>query len=133
MLPCTSKNFAPKQIIFHLLLYPSFFSQINPVLTYWIVFATVYLHFYLLVFDNLRVLKFIQCLCAFFIKTSKVLMRFNVLFQDFQSQNVLLSKKHSYPSTVNIIPEANNSLLLVLVLHGMRSSLRRCAALARQN
>ena len=70
-----------------------FFSQTNVVfnithylLTYWMVLATVYLYFYLLIFTFiLRILKFIQCLYAFFIKTSKVLIRFNVLFIRFSS------------------------------------------------
>ena len=70
-----------------------FFSQTSVVfnithylLTYWMVLATVYLYFYLLIFTFiLRILKFIQCLYAFFMKNSKVLIRFNVLFIRFSS------------------------------------------------
>ena len=41
---------------------------------------------YLLIFTFiLRILKFIQCFYAFFIKNSKVLIRFNVLFIRFSS------------------------------------------------
>ena len=52
-----------------------FFSQTNlvfkssPVLTYWIVFTTVCLHFYLFISDILRILNFIQCLYVFFYKS----------------------------------------------------------------
>ena len=74
----------------------SFLNITHYLLTYWIVFATVYLHFYLLIFTFiLRMLKFIQCLYAFFIKTSKVLIRFNVLFIRLLS-HVLFSMKKSY-------------------------------------
>ena len=37
----------------------------------------------LLLFTTLRIFKFIQCLYAFFIKTSKILMRLNVFFWRF--------------------------------------------------
>ena len=37
-------------------------------LTYWIVFALVYLHFYILIIDIWRILKFIQCLYTFLIR-----------------------------------------------------------------
>ena len=63
-----------------------FFSQTNLKLThyllaYWIVLATIFLHLYLLILNFiLRILKFIRCSYAIFIKTSKVLIRFNVLF-----------------------------------------------------
>ena len=49
-------------------------------------------------FYFLRILKFIQCLYAFFIKTSNVLRRFNVLFVWFSSSKcyVLFFMKNSY-------------------------------------
>ena len=50
----------------------------------------------------------------FFIKTSKILMRFNVVFEDLQPQNVLImflfSMKHSYVLMVKITPGVNNFL-----------------------
>ena len=74
-------------------------------LTYWIVFPTVYLHFYLLFFTFiLRILKFIQYLYVFFIKTSKVLMGFKVFLVRFTSSKcsyVLFSMKRSYLLTWN--------------------------------
>ena len=52
-----------------------FFSQTNLVfksnlhlLPYWIVFAKVYLYFYLLIIDTLRIFKFIQCFYSFLYK-----------------------------------------------------------------
>ena len=69
----------------------SFLNIIHYLLTYWIVFATVYLHSYFLIFTFiLRILKFIQCLYAFFIKTIKVLIRFSVLFVRFSSTKCVL-------------------------------------------
>ena len=57
-----------------------FFSQTN------LVFKSNPLFINLLIFTFiLRILKFIQCLYVFFIKTSKVLIRFNVLFVRFSS------------------------------------------------
>ena len=49
----SSKNIAPKQIIIDLLLYAS--SSL-----YWIVLATVYLHFYLLNFDIRRIFDILR-------------------------------------------------------------------------
>ena len=50
----------------------------------------------------------------FFIKTSKILMRLNVVFKDLHPQNVLImflfSMNHSYVLTVKITPGVNNSL-----------------------
>ena len=70
-----------------------FFSQTNLVFKYNPLFIDIldsFCHslfiFYLLIFNFIiRILKFIQCLYAFFIKTSKVLIRFNVLFVRFSS------------------------------------------------
>ena len=57
-----------------------FFSQTN------LVFKSNPLFIDLLIFTFiLRIFKFIQCLYVFFIKTSKVLIRFNVLFVRFSS------------------------------------------------
>ena len=85
-----SKKIAPKQMTFHLFLYasfslkqPLFFNLTLCLLGYWIVFPTTYLHFYLLISDILRILKFIQCRKTFFIKTSRILMRLDVLFLKF--------------------------------------------------
>ena len=48
-------------MIFHLLLYASFsFKLIKYLLTYWIVFGTVYLHFDLLIFDILRIIDILR-------------------------------------------------------------------------
>ena len=69
----------------------SFLNITHYLLTYWIVFATVYLHSYFLIFTFiLRILRFIQCLYTFFIKTIKVLIRFNVLFVRFSSTKYVL-------------------------------------------
>ena len=62
-----------------------FFSQTNLVFKSNLVFIEIldcFCHnlFTFLPFDILRTLKLIQCLCGFFIKSSKILMRFNVLF-----------------------------------------------------
>ena len=98
--------------LFHLLLYASFslkrtksLNLTQYLLTYWIVLATVYLHFYLLIFISiLWILKFIQCLYTFIWNNSKVLMRFNVLFVRFSSWEcsyVLFSMKNFYRLTWN--------------------------------
>ena len=74
-------------------------------LTYWMAFLTVYLHSYLLIVDILWSLTFIQYLFAFFIKTSKILMRFNVLFLRFSVSKcsyVLFPMKHSVLLTSKI-------------------------------
>ena len=108
----TSKKIAPKQIIFHLFLYASFsLKQIlnltQFLLTYWIVFIAVYIHFHLSVIYILRILKFIQCLYALFRKTSKILVGFNILFSRFSASKcfyVLFFMKHSY-----LLTTENNS------------------------
>ena len=96
-LSLTKKNATPHfkehctKIDISLVVIHFFFSQTNLVfkynpLTHWIVFAAVYLHCYLLIFIFiLQILKFTQCLFAFFIKTSKVLIRVKVLFVRFSS------------------------------------------------
>ena len=57
----------------------------------------------------------------FFVKTSKILMKFNVVFEGLQLQNVfimfLFSMKHSYLLMVKISPRVNNSFWF---LHGMK-------------
>ena len=129
MLPCTSKNIAPKQMIFHLLLYASFcltqtqyLNLTQYLLTYWIVFPKIYLHFYLLIFTFiLRILKLIQCIYAFSIKTNKVLIRLDVLFIRFSSSKcsyVFFSMKFlpvhmELLLRAKIIPDVNNYLLFV--------------------
>ena len=98
-----------------------FFSQTNLVsnltlclLTYWIVFATIYLHSYLLIIDIQRVSKLMRCLFAFRIKTSKISMRLNILILKFSaskcSSYVLFSMKLSYLITVKITYYVNKSL-----------------------
>ena len=83
-----------------------FFSQTNLILKSNPVFidildgfCRVFLHFYLAIFTLiLRVLKFIQCLFAFFAKNRKVLMRFKALYERFLSSkcsNVLFSMKNT--------------------------------------
>ena len=46
--------------------------------------------FLFLIIDILRILMFIQCLYAFFIKTSKILIRFNIFFKVFNLKMFLL-------------------------------------------
>ena len=54
-----------------------------------VIFATLYFPFYLSI-DIQCILKLIQYLYDFFIRTSKILMRFNVVFcEDLQPQNVM--------------------------------------------
>ena len=69
-----------------------FFSQTKQIFKYNSLFIDIldsFCHslFTCLAFDFyiLRILKFIQCLYTFFIKTSKILIRFNVLFVRFLS------------------------------------------------
>ena len=85
-------------------------------MTYWIVFTTVYLHSYLLITDNARILKLIECPYAFLIKTSKVLMRFSVNYLRFTvskcSYYVLFCMKYSYLLTEKITPDVNNNLYM---------------------
>ena len=128
-------NIAPKKMIFRLLLSGMleslaklskilvaicfFFSQTNLVFIPNLVFIDILGSFcqstYLLIVDILRSLNFIQCLHAFLIKTSKILMRFNIIFFGFSvskcSSYVLFSMKHSFLPTVKITH--NNSLYLV--------------------
>ena len=69
--------------------------------------------FLFLIIDILRILMFIQCLYAFFIKTSKILIRFNIFLRFSTSKcsyYVLFSMKHSYLLTAKISPDVNNSL-----------------------
>ena len=48
-------------MIFHLLLYASFSVKLTwYLLTYWIFFSTVYLHFYLLIVDILRIFNILR-------------------------------------------------------------------------
>ena len=88
-----------------------FFSQTNLILKSNLEFIDildgfcwVFLHFYLAIFTLiLRVLKFIQCLFAFFAKNRKVSMRFKALYERFLSSkcsNVLFSMKN----TCTILP-----------------------------
>ena len=57
-----------------------FFSQTNLAFKYNPLFIDILIFTFIL-----RIFKFIQCLYVFFIKTSKVLIRFNVLFVRFSS------------------------------------------------
>ena len=110
-------------MIFHLLLYATFslrqtwfLNLTQRLLTYLIVFAKVYLHFHFLNIDILRIWKFIQILYFFFIKTSKSLMRFNVLFLRLSaakcSSCILFSMKHAYLLTVKISLDCNRTRTL---------------------
>ena len=89
-----------------------FLNLTQSLLTYRTAFVTDYLYTYLLIIDILRSMKFIHCLDAFFIKTSKILMRFNILFSKFSASKysyyVLFSMKHLYLLTAKIT--RNNSL-----------------------
>ena len=131
----TSNNVVPKKMIFRLLLSGMleslaklskilvaicfFFSQANLVFISNLVFIDILGSFcqssYLLIVDILRSLNLIQCLHAFLIKTSKILMRFNIIFLGFSvskcSSYVLFSMKHSFLPTAKITH--NNSLYLV--------------------
>ena len=99
-LSLTKKNVTPHfkehctKIDISLVVIHFFFSQTNLVFKYNPLFIDIldsfchslFTFFYLVIFTFiLRILKFIQCLYAFFIKTSKVLIRFNVLFIRFSS------------------------------------------------
>ena len=87
-----------------------FFSQTNLVFISNLVFIDILGSFcqssYLLIVAILRSLNFIQCLHAFLIKTSKILMRFNIIFLGFSvskcSSYVLFSMKHSFLPTAKI-------------------------------
>ena len=69
--------------------------------------------FTFLPFDTLCILEFIQYLKAFFIRTSKNLMRLSAFFEGLQLQNVLIMflfpRKHSYLLTAKITPDVNKS------------------------
>ena len=96
-----------------------FFCQTNLVflthylLRFWRVFATVYLHLYLVIFTFiLRILKFIQCPYAFFIKASKVLIRFNVLFV---SLSCLIIREKILPVNIGLLLTALNGWFPTLI------------------
>ena len=84
------------------------------------------MNFYVLISGILRILKSIQCLYAFFIKTSKVFMRLDVPFLSFpaskSSNCILFSTKYYYLLTMKITPDVYNSLLLVHAVQSLRSS-----------
>ena len=89
-----------------------FSSQTNLVLlTYWVVLATVYLHFYHLNFDYSTYFQcsteFVQYPYAFFIKT----------ITQKCSYYVLIFVKHSFLLTVKVTFGVDNSLLLVQVVY----------------
>ena len=118
----TSKNIAQKQMIFNLLLYASSFLKQTQVLhltqyllTHYIAFVTVYLHFCLLIIKILRILKFIQCLYTLFYKKQqsfdKVQFFFFLGFSALKHPYFILSSmKLSYLLTSKISPDVNKSL-----------------------
>ena len=69
---------------------------------------------FLLPLNIMCILKFIQYLYNFFIRTNNILMRFNVVFcEGLQPQNVIIilfSMKHKYLLTAKTT-DVNNSLL----------------------
>ena len=75
------------------------------------IFAKIYLPFYFCYFVYIGVNPEPP---RFFIKTSKILIRLTVAFQDLQPQNVLImflfSMKHSYLLTVKIASGVKNFL-----------------------
>ena len=83
-----------------------FFNLTQCLLTYWITFVTVYLYSYLDIVDILRSLNCMQCLYTSFRKTSKILVRFNILFLKFSASKfsyyILLSMEHCYLLTAKI-------------------------------
>ena len=54
-------------------------------IAYWIVFATIYLPFYFLIIHILRILKFVQCLYAFFVRTGIIWWYSIILFLKFSN------------------------------------------------
>ena len=70
--------------------------------------------FTFLPFDTLCILEFIQCLWAFFIRTSKNLMRLNAFFKVYSHKmfwfySYFLFRKHSYLLTAKITLNVNKS------------------------
>ena len=100
-----SKSIAPRPFTYNCILLflsnkPSFYIQ--PCVD-WIMFSTIYLPF-----DILRILEFIQCLSAFFIRTSTILMRLKAFFLKVLI-TFLFFMKHSYLLTAKTFPNVNNS------------------------
>ena len=95
----------------------------------WIIFARINLTFSRFTFTTLWILKFIQCLNAFFKRTDKTLMRLNVLFfwSCLQPQNVfitfLFSMKYLYLASSKTTPDVNNSLWFLHVVQDLGDSL----------
>ena len=87
----------------------------------------------------LRISKFIRCLYTFFIKTSKVLMSFNVLFVRLQLCQIVIMSYFQWKIlmellmeflwnmelllTAKITPDVDNYLLLVNTVQALRGSL----------
>ena len=105
----TSKNIAPKQMMFHQLLYASFSLKLSQhLLTYWIAFGQ--LHFYLLIFDILRMFDTLQ--------SSPIKpVKFSV------SKCSYFPSKHSCLLTATMTPDVDNFLLLVHGVQELHSSL----------
>ena len=72
---------------------------------------SLYLHSYLFIVDDLKCFNFIQCLSNFFIKSSKILVKLNIVFSSFSapkcSYYISFPMKHSHLSTEKIA--RNNS------------------------
>ena len=75
----------------------------------------------------LRILKFIQCLYASYIKTSKVLIRFNGLFIRFSSSKCCFLPSYFYEK---ILPVNKELLLIAKITPGLNTC--RCLARAAQ-
>ena len=89
----TLKNISPKWKVNISFIIVFFFSQTNLLLKYNLMLirtfsSTIYLP--LFYFDILCILKFVQYFYALFIRTSKVLMRLNILFLEVYSCNMFL-------------------------------------------
>ena len=108
--------------------YTFFFSQTIYWHIGWFLPQFIYLHFCLLIFIFiLRMLKFIQCLYASYIKTSKVLIRFNGLFIRFSSSKCCFLPSYFYEK---ILPVNKELLLIAKITPGLNTC--RCRARAAQ-
>ena len=108
-----------------------FFSQTNQIfksnpvylLTYWIVFATVYLHFYLFFFDILQIFDILRSSYS----TPKLFFKKSVkLSASKYSYYVLFSMKHCYLLTAKIAPNFNNSMLLTCTCSARAAKFSTC-------
>ena len=110
-----------------------FFSQTNQIfhtltnrvylLTYWIVFAILYLHFYLLFFDILQIFDILRSSYS----APKLFSKKSVNFSASKCfYYVLLCMKQSYLLTAKITPDVNNSMFITCTCSVKTTQLSTC-------